>query len=126
MSHPLTERASNRISFFIFLAMLFLGLWLLAKSATAQNSAPVCQPGDSTPTCLALLEQKSGQIDAHLDSTDKNVAGIVADLKRIDNDITEIKNNEAWERGIWGTIVTLLAGGFFVLHFSKRSSDRDH
>jgi predicted PurR-regulated permease PerM len=117
------DRTNTRITLTIFFIVLALGLWLVVKSATAQISAPVCQPGDSTQTCLALLAQKSGQIDSHLSSTDKNVDSIVTDLKNIDNDIAEIKNNEAWERGIWGTIVSLLAGGFIVAHFSRRKQD---
>ena len=114
------ERTTNRVTFAIFLAVLILGLWMVVKSAMAQTAVSVCQAGDSTKTCLALLDQKSGQIDAHIDNTDKNVATIVDDLKRIDTDIAEIKNNEAWERGIWGSIVTLLASGFFVVHFGRK------
>lgn len=116
------DRTKNRITLTIFLIVLFLGLWMIVKSATAQTAAPVCQPRDSTQTCLALLDQKSAQIDGHIDNTDKNVDSIVADLKRIDNDITGIKTDEAWERGIWGSIVTLLAGGFFVGHFSRKKA----
>ena len=117
------ERTTNRITFAIFLAVLILGLWMVVKSAMAQTAVPVCQPGDSTKTCLALLDQKSGQIDAHIDSTDKNVAGIVADLKTIDTNITQIKQDEAWERGIWGSIVSLLCGGFIVVNWARRKKE---
>ena len=116
------DRTKNSITIAIFLIVFFLGVWMIVMSATAQTAAPVCQSGDSTQTCLALLDQKSGQIDTHVSNTDKNVDSIVSDLKRIDNDIAEIKNNEAWERGIWGTIVSLLASGFFVAHFARKKT----
>jgi hypothetical protein len=116
------DRTRTRITLTIFLIVLFLGLWMIVKSATGQSSTPVCQPNDTTQTCLALLDQKSGQIDIHVSNTDKNVDSIVADLKNIDKDIAEIKRDEAWERGIWGSIVTLLAGGFFLGHFKRKSA----
>src|ERR1700721_261001 len=98
------ETTRNRFTIVIFIVLLFAGLWMIVKSATAQttNAASVCQSGDSTQTCLALLDQKAGQIDAHVANTDRNVDSIRDDLRTIDKDITEIKNNEAWERGIWG------------------------
>lgn len=121
--HPMKETTKTRIIFLIIITVFLLGIWMLIRSASAQMSEPVCNPGDSTETCLALLDQKSRANEGHIDNTDVNVGKIVDDLKQIDKDIAEIKNNEAWERGIWGAIVSLLASGLFIVHIYYRKKE---
>jgi hypothetical protein len=87
---------------------------LAAKSAHAETEETPCRHGDSTSTCLALLNQKAGDQDNHLKSTDKNVDDIITELKDINKTLTELKEDAGWERAIWGTIIALLGGGIII------------
>lgn len=108
----------------VYVVVFVLSAWMVVRAQESYQR----ECNSATGTCVALLAQKTYQIDTHLTNTDvtvkDNIRDINTKLDAINTAIIQIQSNESWERAIWGTIVALISAGSIGFHiYNKRSKD---